>query len=147
MGEKTEYIRDGRAPIPLKESISKVMSANKQKNTKPEVLFRKALWSAGIKGYRLHWKTIPGRPDLVFIKNKLAVFINGCFWHRCHHCNLPYPKTNTSFWTQKFENNVKRDHKKNEALQVLGWNVVTIWECELKRNPLMWVLKIKTLIT
>ena len=128
------YLRDGRAPIPKKEATSKVMSANKDRNTKPEVLLRKELWSSGIRGYRLHWKRVPGKPDLAFPRQKLAIFVNGCYWHRCPHCALPLPKTNTEFWRNKFEKNVARDKRKIDDLKVIGWDTVTIWECEIKND-------------
>lgn len=125
------YIRDGRAPIPKKESTSRVMQANRAKNTTPEVLLRKQLWAAGHRGYRLHSKNLPGRPDISFNKQRLAVFINGCFWHRCPNCRLPLPKSNTEFWKKKFDANTARDKKKIEALENLGWRTVTIWECKI----------------
>ena len=103
---KNTYLRDGRAPIPVDEKTSKVMRANKGKNTKPELYLRKALWHHGVKGYRLHWKKVPGRPDLAFPGKKIAIFINGCFWHRCPTCNPSTPKSNTKFWTEKFKKNV-----------------------------------------
>ena len=109
--EKT-YIRDGRAPIPEKESTSRVMSANKAKNTSPEIFFRKALWSNGIKGYRLHWKKAPGRPDIAFPSKKIAIFVN--------------------FWEEKFRKNKNRDIKKEKDLKKEGWKVFTVWECEIK---------------
>jgi DNA mismatch endonuclease, patch repair protein len=131
---KAKYIRDGRAPIPKNESISRVMSANKGKNTSPEIKFRKALWAHNIKGYRLHSKHIPGRPDLSFTRKKLAVFINGCFWHRCPYCNLSLPKTNSAFWKNKFEKNEARDKKKIAELKDLGWKVLVVWECQINNN-------------
>lgn len=142
MGEK-EYIRDGRAPIPKKRSTSKVMSANKAKNTKPELLLRKALWKNGIRGYRLHWKSVPGSPDIAFPKRKLAVFVNGCYWHRCPHCNLKLPKTNTEFWKKKFQRNIERDQRKTELLKKNGWKVVVLWECMIKKDILDSVFIIK----
>lgn len=108
------------------------MSANKAKNTKPEIAFRKALWHAGIKGYRLNWKKAPGRPDITFPGKKIAIFINGCFWHRCPNCNYPLPKHNTDFWKNKFARNVQRDAMKILELEKLGWQTITIWECEIK---------------
>ena len=87
------YIRDGRAPIPKRELTSKVMSSIRAKNTKPEIVLRKALWGQGLVGYRLHKKNIPGRPDIVYSKNKLAVFVNGCYWHRCPYCKPAAPKS------------------------------------------------------
>ena len=130
------YIRDGRAPIPKKESTSRLMQANKAKNTKPEVLLRKALWKAGIQGYRLHPRQLPGRPDIVFGKARLAIFINGCFWHRCPSCDLPLPKSNTDFWKKKFDANVARDRKKIASLEEAGWRALTIWECEIEAQLL-----------
>ena len=139
----TKYIRDGRSPIPQNEVTSKVMSANKGKDTKPELLLRKELWKNNIKGYRLHWKKVPGSPDMAFPKKKLAIFINGCFWHRCPHCNLSLPKSNTEFWKEKFDRNIARDKKKNELLKNIGWKVIVIWECMIKNDILDSVNNIK----
>jgi DNA mismatch endonuclease, patch repair protein len=129
-----QYIRDGRAPIPAKEAISKVMSHNKAKNTRPELALRTALWRRGIRGYRLHWKNVPGRPDIAYTKKKVAVFVNGCYWHRCPYCKPHVPQTNTGFWNNKFAANVERDQRKNDQLKELNWTVITIWECQLKRD-------------
>jgi DNA mismatch endonuclease (patch repair protein) len=145
MKKDKTYIRDGRAPIPEKESTSKIMSSIKGKNTKPEVTLRKALWNSGTKGYRLHWKKIPGRPDIVFPNKKIAIFVNGCYWHRCPHCDLPLPKSNVEFWTNKFEKNIERDSRKITELTELGWKTLVIWECEIK-NLDNCVQKIKLLI-
>lgn len=131
---KSEYTRDGRAPIPASEVVSKVMSANKAKNTKPELMFRKALWNSHVRGYRLHWKKVPGRPDIAFPGKKLAVFINGCYWHRCPYCHPHEPKTNSDFWKRKFETNVARDKIKIESLKAQSWDTVIIWECEIKKE-------------
>ena len=131
---KKLYLRDGRAPIPVSIVTSKVMSANKGKNTKPEMIFRKALWGIGIRGYRINWKKVPGRPDIAFPRKKLAIFINGCFWHRCEKCNPHYPKTNTEFWLNKFSKNKDRDKRKSDELKSLGWTVITIWECDIKNS-------------
>ena len=143
---KKTYLRDGRAPIPKSEITSKVMSANKGKNTKPELLLRKALWHNGIKGYRLHWKKVPGKPDIAFPGKKIAIFVNGCFWHRCPICNPSMPKSNTKFWTEKFNKNIERDKKKIQELEELDWRVLTIWECELKKNLDHQVRKVKNLL-
>ncbi len=126
------YLRDGRAPVPIKEATSRVMSANKSKNTNPELAFRKALREKGIKGYRLHPKNVPGRPDISFTRRKIAIFINGCFWHKCPHCMLPMPKSNFEFWKNKFEKNVERDKMKIKQLKSKGWKIITIWECQIK---------------
>lgn len=115
-------------------AVRKGMQGNKSKNTLPERLVRKVLWEAGFRGYRLHRKDVPGNPDVVFYSRKIAIFINGCFWHRCPHCNPPMPKTNVEFWENKFKNNVERDNRNLKILNESGWRVVVLWECELSRN-------------
>lgn len=87
----------------VSEATHHVMQANKSKNTKPELKVRKALRKAGLSGYRLHWKKAAGRPDICFPGRRVAIFVNGCFWHRCPHCSLPLPKSNVAFWSAKFE--------------------------------------------
>jgi len=129
-----EYSRDKRSPLPKSAAVSKVMSANKAKNTKPELSLREILWKNGLKGYRLNYRKIPGKPDIVYVSKKVAIFVNGCFWHRCPHCNYSLPKHNTEFWENKFEKNIARDIKKNEQLSLLGWKSLTVWECELKSD-------------
>lgn len=141
-----DYYRDKRSPKPLNESTSKVMSANKAKNTKPEITLRKALWSEGHKGYRLNWKKAPGRPDIAYPGKKIAIFVNGCYWHRCPKCNLPLPKTNTDFWKEKFDKNVKRDKKKNDELLSLDWIVLVFWECDIKSDISNSIQKVKKVL-
>ncbi len=134
MTKPKKYLRDGRAPIPSSEVTSRVMSANKGKNTKPELALRKALWQSNIRGYRLNWKKVPGRPDIAFPGKKIAIFVNGCFWHRCPTCNYQLPKQNIEFWKSKFDKNIIRDESKTNLLITLGWNVIIVWECEIKQN-------------
>ncbi len=93
----------------VSEATRHVMQANKSKNTKPELKVRAALRAAGLPGYRLHWKAAPGKPDICYPGRKVAIFVNGCFWHRCPYCALSTPKTNVEFWTAKFERNRARD--------------------------------------
>lgn len=107
------------------------MSANKGKNTRPEIALRQALWAAGLKGYRLHKQTLPGKPDIVFSRRKLVIFVHGCFWHRCPKCKYTLPKTNTEYWKKKFGRNVARDKKTVADLESRGWKVITVWECDL----------------
>jgi DNA mismatch endonuclease (patch repair protein) len=128
------YSRDGRAPIPEKESTSKIMSAIKDKNTKPEVLLRQKLRERGIIGYRIHWKKAPGKPDIAFPGKKIAVFVHGCFWHRCPNCSLPVPRTHFDYWNAKFAKNVNRDSKTAQLLADLGWTSIVIWECEIQSD-------------
>lgn len=119
------------------------MSSNKAKNTKPELKLRKALYADGIRGYRLNWKKVPGKPDIAFPGRKIGIFINGCYWHRCPYCELSLPKTNTDFWKNKFEKNIKRDKKKEKELLDLGWTVLVFWECKIKTNIKDCINKIK----
>ena len=141
-----DFSRDKRSPKPLNLSISRVMSANKAKNTKPEITLRKALWREGQKGYRVNWKNIPGRPDIAYPGKKIAIFVNGCYWHRCPKCNLPLPKTNTGFWKEKFDKNVKRDKKKNDELLSLDWVVLVFWECDIKSDISNSIQKVKKVL-
>lgn len=142
-----EYLRDGRNPIPESKVTSKVMSANKGKDTKPELAMRRALREMGVPGYRLHWKKAPGRPDIAYPGRKVAIFIHGCFWHRCPYCNLPMPKSHTEFWVKKFKKNKERDRKKIKALESDGWKVIVVWECEIKEDVLGCAERVKELIT
>ena len=125
---------DKRNPSPTNETTTKVMRSNKGRGTNPELILRKALRETGYPGYRLNWKKAPGRPDITYPGRRVAIFVNGCFWHRCPHCDLPLPKSHTDFWQQKFERNMERDKKKTKELEDLGWKVVTIWECEIRKN-------------
>ena len=137
------FQRDGRAPIPESETTSHVMSANRGKNTGPELLLRKSLRDVGEPGYRIHWKKAPGRPDIAYPGKRVAIFVNGCFWHRCPHCNPSTPKTHQEFWQVKFTRNVERDRKRKESLENDGWTVLTFWECQIRNNPRCVALKIK----
>lgn len=137
-----DYIRDGRAPIPENENISKVMRANKGKDTNPELQVRRELRLAGFPGYRLHWKNVPGRPDISYPGRKIAIFVNGCFWHRCPVCRPSSPKTNKDFWGNKFDKNIERDKRKIEELSLMGWNVFILWECQIKESPSISILPI-----
>lgn len=109
---------------------SKMMGGIKGKNTKPELKVRRMAHDLGFR-FRLHRKDLPGSPDLVFPRLKLAVFVHGCFWHRHEYCQYAYsPKTNVEFWTRKFKNNVRRDTWAREGLEAMDWRVAIIWECE-----------------
>lgn len=102
----------------------------RRRDTKPEMLLRRASWARGLR-YRLHASYLPGTPDLVFRGARVAVFVHGCFWHRHEGCRrATTPKTNREYWIPKFEKNVERDRRKEEALTERGWKVVTVWECE-----------------
>ena len=108
------------------------MSHIRSKNTKPEILVRKWLWQHGIR-YRLNVKDIPGRPDIVLRKHRTVIFINGCFWHGHDGCSkFRMPKSNVEFWENKIRTNKARDEKNHRILRDTGWNVIVIWECQLK---------------
>ena len=112
------------------------MSQIRGKNTKPEMLVRKFLHSKGLR-YKLHDKTLPGKPDLVFPRYKVVVNINGCFWHGHDGCKYyVIPKTRTDWWVNKLNKNVQKDEENIMKLHYLGWNVIVVWECELKKDQL-----------
>lgn len=118
----------------MKSSRSRNMSAIKSKDTKPEIFVRRFLHSNGF-GFRLHRKDLIGKPDIVLKKYNTLIFVNGCFWHRHQNCKYTTtPKTNTSFWNQKFDQNVNRDAKCHETLRSAGWKVIVVWECQVKNK-------------
>lgn len=117
-----------------KETRSYNMSRIRSTNTKPEEIVRKYLFSHGFR-YRKNDKRLPGTPDIVLPKYKTVIFINGCFWHGHNQCKyFVIPKSNTEFWVNKINRNIERDTLNIDKLKSLGWNVITIWECELKNN-------------
>ena len=115
-----------------KEQRHKNMAAIHSKNTKPEILVRKFLFSRGFR-YRLNHPRLPGKPDIVLRKYKTCIFINGCFWHGHDGCKyFIMPKTRTEFWQAKIERNKERDSEIQRQLASMGWHCITIWECQLK---------------
>lgn len=114
-----------------KATRSKMMSNIKSKNTKPEILIRKLLHRQGFR-FKLHDKTLPGKPDLVLPKYRAVININGCFWH-CHSCHLfKWPDTKKEFWRKKITSNAERDSSNTEILLNGGWRVLVVWECSIK---------------
>lgn len=108
------------------------MSKIRGKNTKLEILVRKELFKRG-KRYMLN-SNLPGKPDIVFLPKKVAVFVNGCFWHQ-HGCSLSYmPKTNVDFWKTKLNKNKERDKNVREKLKSIGWKFIDVWECEIEKD-------------
>lgn len=124
-----------QAPPASSEAVRKSMKGNKRSNTKPELLVRKRLREAGLTGYRLQWK-VPGHPDVAWPGKRIALFINGCFWHRCPRCKPSMPKSNVEYWVVKFERNVERDERSRAQLEAMGWTVHVIWECQLKKKTI-----------
>lgn len=116
-----------------KKTRSYNMSQIKGKNTKPEETVRKYLFSKGFR-YRKNDKRLPGTPDIVLPRYKTVIFVNGCFWHGHKDCKFfVWPKSNQKFWKNKINANIERDQRKRTKLEDLGWNVIVIWECELKK--------------
>jgi DNA mismatch endonuclease (patch repair protein) len=114
------------------EQRSRNMAAIRYKNTKPEIVVRKLLCEMGIR-YRLHRSDLPGKPDVVMPGRKTAIFVHGCFFHM-HKCRYGrvVPATNAEFWQKKRSGNATRDKRNTKQLRKLGWNVLTVWECETK---------------
>ena len=121
------------------EQIHKNMAAIRGKNTKPELIVRKGLWSRGFR-YRLNYKRLPGHPDLVLRKYRTCIFVNGCYWHG-HNVELStmesstcckIPNSNREFWISKIRRNKERDKEIQRELAKMGWHCITVWECELK---------------
>ena len=118
-----------------KEVRSRNMSHIRSTNSKPEETVRKILFSHGFR-YRKNVKTLPGKPDIVLPKYKTVIFVNGCFWHK-HTCpRFVWPSTNTDYWIPKIQRNVERDISNHAELASLGWKVIVVWECELKKKCL-----------
>lgn len=115
-----------------REQRHRNMAAIHSKDTKPEILVRKFLFSRGFR-YRLNYPLLPGKPDIVLRKYKTCIFINGCFWHGHDGCKyFVMPKTRTEFWQAKIERNKERDSENKRQLTSMGWHCITIWECQLK---------------
>ncbi len=108
------------------------MSRIRSKNTKPEILVRRFLFANGFR-YRINVKNLPGTPDIVLRKYRTVIFVNGCFWHGHENCKyFVLPKSNVDFWENKIARNQKRDKQKHVQLRLMGWHVISLWECQLK---------------
>ena len=124
-----------QAPPASSDAVRKSMQGNKRRDTKPELVVRHMLRELGYPGYRLDWKKAPGHPDIAFPGRKIALFVHGCFWHSHEGCKYASkPSTNTEYWNAKFARNKARDARVRAELQELGWTVIDIWECELKKD-------------
>ena len=120
------------------------MSRIRSKDTKPEIIVRKHLFSKGFR-YRIHVKNFPGKPDIVLRKYKTVIFVHGCFWHGHDGCKYyTVPKTRTEWWMSKINNNIIRDKNAEALLRLDGWNIITVWECELKNKEQFQTLNLLT---
>ena len=116
------------------EEISRNMRNIKSKNTRPEIFVRKLIYSLGYR-YRIHYKGLPGKPDLVFAGKNKVIFVNGCFWHGHYGCtDGRIPKANAEYWKGKIEKNKMRDKIHEDELRSLGWDVLVMWECEIENK-------------
>lgn len=121
---------------------SRLMASIPNANTSPELIVRKRLFSSGFR-YRIHYGPLPGRPDIALPRFRIAVFVNGCFWHG-HACRRgARPSTNTAFWNKKLDSNILRDRKNIRALRLRGWKAMIVWQCEIEHgtDKLLRVLK------
>lgn len=124
------------ADVHTPEKRSYNMSQIRCKDTKPEALVRKYLFSHGFR-YRKNDTRLPGKPDIVLPKYKTVIFVNGCFWHGHRGCKyFVWPQNNAEFWKEKISGNISRDLRNNALLKAQGWTVITIWECQLKKDTL-----------
>jgi DNA mismatch endonuclease (patch repair protein) len=131
---------------PPSPSRVRIMRGNKSRDTKPELALRRAIWAAGLRGYRVHRKGLPGSPDIAFGRARLAIFVDGCFWHGCPACYRA-PKTRSEFWRIKVETNQRRDRRDEARLTELGWSVIRIWECELRADPAAFAAEVRSLVS
>lgn len=120
--------------VPTTPQRSRMMSSIRGKDTWPERMLRSRLFASGFR-YRLHVRSLPGSPDLVFPKYRAVVFVHGCFWHRHQGCRYAAtPRANADFWEKKLQGNVDRDARHTAALRDLGWRVAVVWECSLRQS-------------
>lgn len=117
-------------------SRSEIMARVRSKNTSPEIFVRSSLHKAGLR-FRIHRKDLPGSPDIVFPSKRLALFVNGCFWHGHDGCKRArIPATRKDYWDQKLKRNRERDTRNYAALQSAGWEVIVFWECEISQSSI-----------
>ncbi|MBK3735767.1 DNA mismatch endonuclease Vsr [Azospirillum brasilense] len=125
---------DNDRPSPERSSL---MARIGPRDSKPEMIVRRMVHALGYR-FRLHRRDLPGTPDLIFPRLRKVIFVHGCFWHRHEGCRLTTtPKTRAEFWQEKFSRNVERDARKEDELRSLGWDVLTIWECETRKPDIL----------
>jgi DNA mismatch endonuclease (patch repair protein) len=131
MKDDVESLKSSDSLTPSERS--KRMSLIKNKDSKIEKTIRSFLFSLGYR-YRIHYKELPGHPDIVFTSKKKVIFINGCFWHG-HDCGkYKFPQSNTNFWKDKIKKNTERDEHNHQRIEEMGWKIMDIWECQISKN-------------
>lgn len=138
---------DPRNPPPSSAATRAVMKANRGSRTRPEALLAKALRFLGASGFARNHRTQVGRIDLCFRRERVAVLVHGCFWHRCQTCRLPLPKSHREFWMAKFRRNRARDRRLTRNLEELGWTVREVWEHEIEHQPRVAARRITRVLT
>lgn len=138
-----KHIHLPQAPPATSAAVRASMQGNKSLKTKPESILKDELKRAGIRLFIMNYKRLSGTPDLAFPSAKLAVFLHGCFWHRCPYCNPHFPDSNQEYWSAKFARNKRRDTRVRRDLRAQGWRPIVVWECKLKKNPQRTVYRIK----
>jgi DNA mismatch endonuclease, patch repair protein len=128
VGEKLTGLARREKPAPLNETVSRQMQKMRRSSTRPETLIRRELHRRGLR-FRVNYRSLPGRPDVVFTSARIAIFVDGCFWHACPE-HFVMPKNNREWWREKLEQNVARDRRKDQQLDELGWTVIHAWEHE-----------------
>jgi DNA mismatch endonuclease (patch repair protein) len=147
LGGKTYGLDRLREAFRVSEGTAKAMRANRSTETSPELLLRRGLWAAGLRGYRKNLRRLPGVPDVVFSRARLCVFVHGCFWHGCRRCsrNLT-PRQNAAYWQAKIARNRDRDARLQAYLVEAGWRVLVVWECELRADPASAVKQVQEIL-
>lgn len=130
-----------RVPKASSEGVARSMRSNKSSGTKPELNLAKLLRK------KLLVSRLPGRPDFVYSRAKLAIFVQGCWWHGCRVCKIPLPRTHSYYWRKKLERNMERDKLNFAKLESDGWKAVEVWEHELKKDPTAVVSKVKRIVS
>ena len=125
----------GPPPTASSLAVSRSMKSNRRTDTLPERLLDGQLRGLGADGFVRNDSSLSGTPDIAFPSARVAVFVYGCFWHRCPWCQPGLPRVHRSFWKRKFERNRRRDRRKRDALRRDGWSVFSVWECRLKGSP------------
>ena len=127
-----------------KETRSRVMARIRSRDTKPELALRQALWAAGVRGWRCHPRAVPGKPDIAFTRWRVAVFVDGCFWHG--HPDFFTPGKSGAYWDAKIERTKERDRLANATLSATGWQVLRFWDFEIEQDLAACVVQTQTVL-
>lgn len=123
------------SPKSTSPAVRASMIGNRSTQTRPETALQEALIAIGLDRFVRHGP-LQGTPDIAFDQEKVAIFVHGCYWHRCPYCSPHFPSTNQAYWSAKFARNKERDKSVKRGLKELGWQVVVVWECKVFKNPI-----------